>query len=66
MPYSDITDDVKDQLVELLESKDFKSKLLKELNDDVDIPLINEKTEKKVLEKIYKVIIKSIKSIELN
>ena len=62
----DLTQDVLDHLVDLLEKKDFKVKLVKELNEAVDIPMINEKTEKKVLEAIYKLIIKSMKNLDLN
>ena len=44
----ELKDDVLQALVDLLEEKDFKKKLVKELNDSVDIPIITEKTEKKV------------------
>ena len=50
-----------EQLLVMLEQKDFKNKLIKELNDDIDIPFINEETEKKVLEKLYKVLLKVLK-----
>jgi len=50
-----------EQLLVMLEQKDFKNKLIKELNSDIDIPFINEKTEKKVLEKLYKVLLKVLK-----
>ena len=67
MPSDDgLTQDVLDHLVELLEKKDFKGKLVKELNEAVDIPMINEKTEKKVFETIYKLIIKNIKKLDLD
>ena len=36
-----------DHLIELLEKKDFRNTLIKELNEDIDIPFINEKTGKK-------------------
>ena len=45
--YDDITQDMLDHLIDLFEKKDFKSKLIKELNEDVNLPMINEKTEKK-------------------
>ena len=35
-----------DHVIELLENKGFKNKFIKKLNDAVDVPLINEKTEK--------------------
>lgn len=50
-----------DIVIGLLEKKDFKKNIIKKLNGDIDIPLINEKTEKKVLSKIYDVFIKTLK-----
>ena len=35
-------------VVEMLEQKDFKKKLTKKLNKNIDIPIINEKTEQKI------------------
>jgi hypothetical protein len=52
--------------VDLLDSDEFRKHLIKELNDDIDIPLINEKTEKKILNAIYKVIMKSLKKTDLD
>ena len=50
-------------LLEFLEKKDFKKKFLKKLNDNIDIPIINEKTEKKVLDKVYDVMVDALESI---
>lgn len=50
-----------DIVIDLLEKKDFKKNIIDKLNGDIDIPLINEKTEKKVLSKIYDVFIKTLK-----
>jgi hypothetical protein len=55
-----------DKMVKMLEQKDFKKKLIKQLNKDIDIPLINEKTEQKILDKVYETIISTIKNIELD
>lgn len=52
--------------VDLLDSDEFRKHLIKELNDDIDIPFINEKTEKKILNAIYKVIMKSLKNTDLD
>ena len=52
-----------EHVVELLEKKDFKNKFIKKLNDAVDIPIINEKTEKKVLDKIYDLLLKTVKEL---
>ena len=53
-------------LVELLEKKEFKKVLLKKLNDNIDIPIINEKTEKKVLDKVYEVLVDALKTVIYN
>tara|TARA_B100000401_G_scaffold395485_2_gene304458 strand:+ start:13831 stop:14037 length:207 start_codon:yes stop_codon:yes gene_type:complete len=50
--------------IDLLEKKDFKRKFLKTLNESIDVPIINEKTEKKVLESIYKILVKTLKELE--
>ena len=55
-----------DKMVKMLEQKNFKKKLIKQLNKDIDIPLINEKTEQKILDKVYETIISTIKNIELD
>ena len=60
---TELKDDVLHALVELLQERDFKKKLVKELNDNVDIPIINEKTEKKIMDKIYDTVVKAIKNI---
>ena len=54
-----------DNFVDLLEKKDFKKKLVKKLNKNIDIPIIDEKTESKILDKIYGVIVDTIKKIDL-
>ena len=52
--------------IELLENDEFKKHLIRELNDDIDIPIINEKTEKKILNSIYNVFIKSLKKTDID
>tara|TARA_Y100000992_G_scaffold28269_1_gene15831 strand:- start:2806 stop:3000 length:195 start_codon:yes stop_codon:yes gene_type:complete len=52
-----------ENVINLLEDKGFKNKLIKKLNDAVDVPFINEKTEKKVLDSIYKILLKTIKEL---
>ena len=54
-----------DHTIALLEKSDFKSTLIKSLNEDIDIPFINEKTEKKALNALYKLIVKSLKKIDI-
>lgn len=51
-------------VIDLLEKKDFKKKFIKELNESVDVPIIDEKTEKKVLDAIYKLILKTLKKMD--
>ncbi len=50
-------------VIDLLEKKDFKKSFIKELNDSVDVPIIDEKTEKKVLDAIYKLLLKTLKKM---
>ena len=52
-----------DQVIDLFEQKEFKKKLIKKLNENVDIPFINEKTEKKALNKLYDLLILAMKEI---
>tara|TARA_B100001063_G_C16387362_1_gene368452 strand:- start:104 stop:289 length:186 start_codon:yes stop_codon:yes gene_type:complete len=61
-----MNDIVLDHIVEIFEKKDFKNKFIKKLNESVDIPLINEKTEKKVLNKIYELLVKTVKDLDLD
>lgn len=49
-------------LVDLLEKNDLKSLLIEELNKNINIPIINEKTEGKILEEIYSVILKVLQA----
>jgi len=52
--------------IELLDNDEFKKHLIRELNDDINIPIINEKTEKKIFTSIYNVIIKSLKKTDID
>lgn len=56
---------VAEHIIELFEKKNFKKKLVKKLNESVDIPIINEKTEKKILDKIYECLVDSIKDLDI-
>ena len=51
--------------IELLDNHEFKKHLIRELNEDIDIPIINEKTERKLLNSIYKVIISALKKVDI-
>ena len=63
MPEPKLDDLMVDQIVELFEKKDFKKKFLKKVNDNVDIPLINEKTEAKVLKALYSAVLDTLKDL---
>ena len=54
---------VKEHFGELLKEDAFKEKLVKTLNDHIDIPFINENTEEKVLEALYKVIVSCVTNL---
>ena len=51
--------------IQLLDNDEFKKHLIRELNEDIDIPIINEKTERKLLNSIYRVIISSLKKVDI-
>ena len=57
-----------DDLVDLLKDDKFKNKFVDTINKDINIPIINEKTEKKFFNNLYKVLIKHVENAikELN
>jgi hypothetical protein len=55
-----------EHIISLLEKAEFKSNLIKLLNDDIDIPFINENTEKKAINALYKLTINALKNIDIN
>ena len=55
-----------DILVEHLEKKNIKGNIIKQINKNVDIPMIGEKTEKKVYDAVYKITLNAIRGIEFN
>ena len=57
---------VLNNVIQMLEQKNFKKKLTKKLNKNVDIPIINEKTEQKIIDKVYELIIDTMKNIDLD
>ena len=54
--------DIKQMIVDYIFNDEMKEKICKELNDNVDIPFISEKTEAKVLNAIYDSIEDVVKS----
>lgn len=51
--------------IELLDNPVIEKSIIKELNDNVDIPIINEKTEKKILKMLYKSILNGLSKIDV-
>ena len=45
--------DLKEMVVNYIFNDEMKAKIVKEPNDNVNIPIINEKTEAKILEAVY-------------
>ena len=54
---------VLEEVVDLLEKKDFKKKLIKILNSNIDVPIFNEAIEKKVLDKFYELLLAAMKDM---
>ena len=52
---------IADMMVDYLCNEETKEEILKALNEAVDIPMINEKTEAKILDAIYSVVEAAIK-----
>lgn len=47
-------------VVELFKNDDFEKDFVKKLNDQIDVPLINEKTEKKIIKSLYKLVVEQV------
>jgi hypothetical protein len=45
--------DIKQMIADYIFNDEMKAKIVKELNDNVDIPFISEKTEGKILDAVY-------------
>lgn len=52
-----------DAVVEVLSKRKFRNKLVSKLNENVDIPFINEQTEEKIIEAIYDVVLSAVKDM---
>jgi hypothetical protein len=57
-------EEVRDVIIAKFKSKSFFKKFVAEINDSVDVPMLNEKTEAKVLKTITKSFIKVLKNID--
>jgi|TARA_Y100000389_G_C17160194_1_gene364009 hypothetical protein len=49
-------------ILDMFEGDDFKDSFLKELNEEVDIPMISEKKEGKIFKALYKVLFKTLRN----
>ena len=52
-------------IADYLFNDEMKAKVVKELNDNINVPIINEKTEGKIIEAIYECVEACIKKVIL-
>ena len=57
-------EETKDVLIRQLEKKEFFDALIESLNENIDIPMINEKTEKKIFEAIVNCCVSALKKVD--
>lgn len=50
-----------DHLINLLEKRDFKRKLVAKLNKNLDLPMFDERTEKKIIKAVYDDILEALR-----
>ncbi len=53
-----------DQLIDLLEKRDFKRKLVAKLNKNIDLPMFDERVEKKIMKAVYDDILDALREIK--
>ena len=61
---SELQDIAMDHLVELLEKREFKKKLIEKLNKNIDLPMFDEKTEKKIMKALYNNIMEALRELK--
>ena len=44
---------IKEMIVEYIFNEEMEGKIIKALNDNIDIPILSEKTEEKILKAVY-------------
>ena len=59
-------DMARDLIVEKFEDEKFLKKFVKKLNDSVDIPMIGEGTERKIIKAIVQSVVESLKDLDLD
>ena len=57
--------DFKQMVVEYIFNEETKAKVIKELNDNINIPILNEKTEAKIFEAIWESVESILKKVIL-
>jgi hypothetical protein len=57
--------DMKDMIANYIFNDEMKEKMVKELNENINIPIINEKTEGKIIEAIYESVEAVVKGVIL-
>lgn len=50
-------------LIELLEKRDFKRKLIAKLNKNIDLPMFDEYAEKKIFKSLYNDILETLREL---
>lgn len=55
-----------EHLVELLEKREFKRKLVAKLNNNIDLPMFDERTEKKIMKALYNDILEAVRELQEN
>lgn len=58
--------DLKNMIVDYIFNDEMKEKIVKELNDNVDVPIISEKTEEKILTAIWESVEEVVKDALVN
>lgn len=48
---------MKNNFLQILENKGFKDKFIKKVNDNINIPILNEATEEKIYTALYDIIV---------
>tara|TARA_R110000824_G_scaffold252854_4_gene441659 strand:- start:4478 stop:4651 length:174 start_codon:yes stop_codon:yes gene_type:complete len=54
---------IADLIIEHISKDEIKDKVVKELNDNVNIPIIGENTEKKMIEAIYEATVAVLRKV---
>jgi hypothetical protein len=61
--FKKVIEDHKDELVDYIFDDELKDKVVKAINDNVDVPFISEKTEGKIIDAMYDSIEDVIKGV---